>query len=182
MSDEFRILIEPMTSAGEAQAGRYWIQVLESPAGTTSPVGSTLDVRDREFQAELAEVRGVSPGRPALEAFGRRLFDAVFTGPVLNRWTRSRGRTEAGGRNLSLRLVIEDRELASLPWELLWDSENGEHPALAPGLGASRALRNDQGDAPQPSEGTLRVLVVVASPPNLQAIEEGEVLRLLEAF
>ena len=183
MSHEFRILIETDRSNKHPQAGTYSIRVIESPAGTTRPAMLSLNVKDREFKDELRIVQGLAPGKMALAAFGERLFNAIFTGEVLNRWNRSRKIAKDDKAGLSLRLLIEPDELAELPWELLWDPKHQDHPANAAGLGISRGLTTDEwGAPPAPTQAVIRVLVVIESPEKLPRIAEAEVSLLTQAI
>lgn len=75
---------------------------------------------------------GLSEG--AAKAFGEKLFDTVFSGRVRDCWRESLGHEERGLR-LRLRFT-EAPELASLPWEYLYDA----HQATFPGLLAATPI------------------------------------------
>ncbi len=154
--------------------GVFPVQVFSSPAGPATGE-LILDITARDFQDELIQAQSVDPNLQVRKAFGGRLFEALFTGKVRDKWMKSRGRIEAGEADgLRLRLWINAPELAVLPWELLWDEQNNNFLATSADLVVSRYL-----PVPEPPtlfiQGPLRILVVVESPPGVPAIDPEEV-------
>src|SRR5262245_14129111 len=102
--------------------GRYVIDA-HTPAG---PATSTLalDLNDPETKRLLNIVLDDGPDLDNRQAFGERLFKALFHDEVHAYWQQVRGRQDATPKCvLRLRLWIEPPEIAVLPWELLWDHE-----------------------------------------------------------
>lgn len=156
------------------------LRVATSLAGSANGV-LELELENQTFQNELSVVRSEGPDLPSRQAFGRKLFDALFRDKVRDAWMTSRGRLAAGEADgLRLRLAIDDAQAAALPWELLHEAGAG-FLATAANVALSRYL-----PVPEPPAFTirdkLRVLVVVESPSNLSAIQEPEVDNLRAAL
>jgi hypothetical protein len=161
--------------------GIFPVQVFSSPAG---PARSelVLNVTSADLLTELVQVQGVDPNLQVRKAFGKRLFEALFTGEVRDAWMVSQGRIKAGEADgLRLRLWINVPELAVLPWELLWEEQSNNFLATSADLVVSRYL-----PVPEPPvwliQGPLRILVVVESPPGVPAIDPEEVDHLTQAL
>jgi hypothetical protein len=171
---DFEIWVGAAASAG----GGWPVQVFTSPAGPATG-RLTLDLAAEELQTVLTQVRSIDPDLELRKVFGRRLFDALFAGKILEVWQASRGRVDGGEADgLRLRLWIEDPALAALPWELLW---SGQFLATDARLVVSRYL-----PVREPARFTLparlKVLLVVERPAALPAISQAEVDRLTAAL
>jgi hypothetical protein len=130
-------------------------------------------------QARTPE-EGDRPKRRA-EAFGRGLFEALFTDDLLACFRTSRAKLPRGSRlRLRLRLPID---LAMLPWELLWDPLHEQFLALAPDITLIRHPATSNHVDLQPIEESLRVVVVLASPSRLPPIDpDRELSAITSAF
>jgi hypothetical protein len=151
-----------------------------SPAG---PAEGTLalDLKSQDFQNLLSIVHDAGADLASRQAFGERLFAALFRDKVRDAWMASRGRLDGGEADgLRIRLWINAAQVAALPWELLYETDRG-FMATAANLALSRYL-----PVPEPPaitvEKALRILVVVESPSNLTQIDPKEVDRLEEAL
>ena len=156
------------------------VHVTVSPAGPASGI-MELDVTDQGFQHELSVVRDMGPDLPSRQAFGQRLFEALFRNRVRDAWMTSRGRVDAGEADgLRLRLWIDDPQLAALPWELMHEDGKG-FLATAANLALSRFL-----PVPEPPafaiQEKMRILVIVESPSNLPPIQPREIAKLKNAL
>lgn len=92
--------------------------------------------------------------------FGSRLFDTVFQGKVRENLSSSLG---VGGNNpLRLRLCFEDAayELASLPWEYLYDTLHDGFLGLSTETPIIRYLEIPQSIKPLTLESPLEILIV----------------------
>ena len=128
--------------------------------------------------ASSAVVRRAGPRseRP-VEDLGRRLFDALMVDRVRDLLRSSRETAAARGTRLRLVLRALPDELAALPWELLYDEDEGEHVCLTtPLVRSQRALDR----RPSAVEPTLRVLGMVVSPRDQPALEVDDEQRHLE--
>lgn len=178
---DFEIWIDaPAAPPSAGSPPVYPVQVTTSLAGSAS--GSLeLDLANQGFQNELSVVRDMGPDLPGRQAFGHKLFEALFRNQVRDAWMTSRGRLAAGEADgLRLRLWINDPLVALLPWELMHEEGKG-FLATAANLALSRYM-----PVPEPPAFTmrekLRVLVVVESPSNLTLIEDEEVDTLRDAL
>lgn len=198
--DDFVLQIEP------GPEGSFEVRVLQSPAGEgRAPLrldfeDAVLDglVGDLTHQAdqhrdagpvtrEIVRRHGAPRSNPR-EA-GAALFRSVFSGQVGSLFDRSLGGLSAAqdrGLRIKLKLQSDDprvAHLAALPWELLRRGETDDFLGLDRRTPLVRYL-----DVPRPRPliplpPVLRVLVVVASPDNLDPLELGDELhRLVTAW
>jgi len=109
---------------------------------------------------------------PAKE-MGKVLFTALFQGSLLAHYTHSLWMAERSGKDLRVRLVIEEPELALLPWEFLYDVTRQDFVVLS---ASSPLVRQRQQTAPpqvlEPVPPPLRVLVVTADSPGDPGTQE----------
>lgn len=120
------------------------------------------------FAALADEKARISP--EAIQELGKALHNAVFISPIATAFGRAKGSIGAG-KGLRLQLQIEPPELASLPWEAMYDgrsflSARSDSPLVRALPGATiQAIRRLQ------VRGALRILFVGASPQGLPALE-----------
>ena len=130
--------------------GAYTTAVQESPAGQTpaAPMMCDLDA----LSEPAADAEGGT-----LADLGRALWRSAF-GPrtVAERWRGSLAATSGRG-GLRLRLIIEAPELASLPWELLYDETLGRFVALDGITPVVRFIRLPFAAAAWPQDRPLRL-------------------------
>jgi len=100
----------------------------------------------------------------SVEDFGKALFDMMLGGEVRDLYRRSRERARDEGRGLRLRLRVEAPELASLPWEYMYDEGEGDFVCLSAETPVIRYMALAQPPPPLTIEPPIRVLGMVASP------------------
>ena len=178
----FDVWIRKAQAAAAAAVPAAEVFVSSSAAGTAHELLSDkLD--DPGFRQELTQASGVATSRQLREKVGRTLFDTIFTGEVRTKWDQSWGRVNGGAADgLSLSLLIEDPDLALLPWELLNDPDNGFLAATA-SAGVSRYLRVQEPPL-MVQQKPLRILIIVESPKGngLPPISEEEVGLLTQVL
>ncbi|CAN5281085.1 hypothetical protein BH18ACT4_BH18ACT4_04090 [soil metagenome] len=157
--------------------------VLDSPAGEATAVMTfpfdTLALENRLQAVQLALIsRGATRRRmvPAHEqdvrSFGAALYDALFAGEIGSLFDRSRAEALREGKGLRLRLRFGDAaELASLPWEFLFDSRRDEYVCLSSATPIVRYLELGERQEPLAVAPPLRILAMVASPRDLPALD-----------
>jgi hypothetical protein len=129
---------------------------------------------------DLAGSAGAPSAGLDLEAVGRTLFAALFTGEVGDLYSAAWSAAQQAGHGLRIRLHLRPRNpelawLTKIPWEILFDERAGGFPCLNPLNPLVRHL-----DLPRPVERVplqfpLRVLVVAANPAGLSTLDlKGE--------
>ena len=126
----------------------YRISVTKSPVGPRPPIEidpAGLDGGSPQNSGESTElsrdVRRRPRDREDLQQLGERLFIAVFVDAIKAAFRTSVERTT--NRDVGLRVCLQLNrapELATLPWEALWDPEGGVFLADQPNLSVVRTL------------------------------------------
>ncbi len=142
-----------------------------------------LRVQNALLRAAAPRRQVLSPEDQAVQEFGRRLFETVLAGEVLRLYDASGALADRQRRGLRVRLQVLAPELATLPWEFLYDPRQGEYLCFLPNRPVIRYL-----DLPQPPQAVsvelpLLVLAMVASPSNLDPLNvDYERKRLIDAL
>ena len=189
--DDFVIQIGPDIGDG------YSVNVVKSPAGegagklrlpfngselgvvlqglgrsvTRSHAGPAAEDRHLAIEADWEEERF------APREVGAALFRSLFTGKVRSLYDQSVGSTAAApGRGLRIQLKLnpEHPDLArlySLPWELLYRPDTQDFLSLSRMSPVVRYLDVSRPTSPLPLPSPLRILVVIASPKGLPALD-----------
>jgi hypothetical protein len=166
---------------------RLCARVLESPQGDCPFIDVKwpfdADTENRlltDIYGELEQRHGHSTQANALQDFGGRLFEAVFSGDIEHLFRSSLATSMREGKGLRIRLRLpEDSELHMQPWEFLFDTESREFLAVSEHTPLVRYLPVAQAISPITVEGPLRVLVALSSPtdhPRLDLAREWEIL------
>ncbi len=153
---DFELRIMPGTGR------EYPVSVLQSPAGETSATMhfpfDTLALQNQLQGIEIAVLRSGGTRRDVVfeehigvSDFGRKLFEGLMTDTVRETFRRSRDRARASGKGLRLRLRIEAPELASLPWEYLYDPAEADYVCLSTDTPLVRYLEFDRPPRRSPS-------------------------------
>ncbi len=159
------LIIEP-TDYGYVSRVRY------SPFGPAS-APFNFSITRRELHSLLtslhAAVRNNEDGRghllDELKTWGHRLFDAVFNDEVLTCYRESKKLADEAGHDFRVQLdLTEMPELATLPWEYMYDSFRQEFVSIAAGTVFTRYSGMMQRVLPPERDGALRALVVIPSP------------------
>jgi hypothetical protein len=143
--------------------GGYRTRVLASPVGEWGNADFALPFTDADLENFVLKVRlsimGVrrkvrrieSQDRRLIEDFGGQLFQAMFSGPLRECLDQSRLVAESKGAGLRIRLRLP-AELANVPWEYLYDGENGGFVGLFPDTALVRYLEMPRPVRPFPSQ------------------------------
>lgn len=158
----------------EQEGDRYAAQVLHSPTGEAKSV-FTLPFSEDRLELLVLKIGGRlrSSARrihtdemEAARELGGKLFDAVFSGGVRERFESSIdevSRSEETGLRLKLRLQ-EVAELADLPWEFLFDSTHDRFLAQSVQTSVVRYIEIPERIRPFIVNLPLNVLVMTSSP------------------
>ena len=182
-------VIELEVTAAPEQ-GQFTVRVVRSAAGAGSTAAMQLDPqtyvdsRDDLETAVLASAvtgrRILSPGEQRLRAIGQQLFDALFSGPVGEAYRASVDSASARGERLQVVLRMDVPGLAAIPWECMYDVQNGEYIGLTDPL-----IRHIPSTDVEPLTivPPLKVLVLVSSPGGLATLDvEAERRKLSQAL
>lgn len=114
--------------------------------------------------------------------FGSALFNALFTGEVHASYVASQREAFEQEKGLRLKLRIHSPELATLPWEFLYDSERAEYVCLSNRTPVVRYLDLTQSPQPLVITQPLRILGMIVDPNDLDTLDvESEKLRVERA-
>ncbi len=169
---------------GARSQDEYPIQVLRSPAGEaravmTSQVLSAGGLLLGHSVARSVSVAGSGTGASARPKVGTVLFDSLFPTPIRTCYRVSRASLPKGC-GLRIRLRIEPPELAALPWELLYDYEEGDYIGLSVETPIVRYLETEAPPKTLGVELPLRVLGMIASPSDLPRLDHEQERRRIE--
>ena len=179
---EFEIQIE------QGRDGEYPVTVVSATGQAQEMMRLPFDPQALESQIEALRV-ALSPSggvRPKTEstpeqeaqAFGQSLFDALFRGDVRVLYNASRYQAAEEGKLLRFLLRIEPQELASLPWESLYDTQHAEYVCHATPL--VRHIPVLESDQPPITTPPLRILGMVVNPGDAPPSAEEDEKRALE--
>jgi len=169
----------------EIGAGRgraYPVFVIGSPAGEAHDfMRFPFDARGLENQLlalQTALLRSgskhrkiISPEEQTVQNFGQALFDALFIGEVRSCYDVSQREAFHQDKGLRIKLCIQSPELASLPWEFLYDKRKAEYICFSSNTPIVRYLELPQPPPPIGVTLPLSILGVVASPKDLPELD-----------
>jgi len=179
---------------GRGSRKKYPVWVIRSPAGEASGTFtmpfSAGKVESIKAIIELAMLRSRERTRAALESelreiktFGGELFEALFQGPVRSCYESSFRMAISQNKGLRIKLRIEPPELASLPWEFLYDKRTHRFLSLSIRTVLVRYIETPYTAQPLLVQPPLRLLVVISSPINYPDLDvEREKRRILQAL
>ncbi|MEZ4662220.1 MAG: CHAT domain-containing protein [Caldilineaceae bacterium] len=168
----FELLIGAPAAAG------YPVTVTQSPAGEAT-AHCRLDPTDGELGDALAAVRTQNTDFAFLSQVGAFLFDELFAGEIGSLYRTSLGIVRSQGQRLRIRLRIEPPELASLPWELLFDPQEEAALALAGETALVRHVPLRLPVRPTSVEPPLRILLVIAHPSDAPTLDVAKEQQLI---
>ena len=187
---DFDLLIEPT----DATATTYRARVLYSPAGQTetSFAPPLIELELENFLLSVGRPRrGLraigSPEMVRARTVGRKLYEALFNGPVYACLLRSLDLAEEKGHGLRIRLRLASAPaLADLPWEYLYDPSLNRFLSHSVSTPVVRFLDLPRRSGPLAISPPLKVLVVIANPTDVEPLdveaEWGKVQASLSAL
>jgi hypothetical protein len=139
------------------------------PFSVTAPGGDArgtlrLPTGDAAYQALAARLAALDTDEELLQALGHQLYDALFQGQAKEALVRSQGMLKDGqGLRIKLRIAAAESEVAALPWELLYDPDQGPLALLDTPI--VRYLPQPQRVPTLRTDLPLRVLLTAAQTP-----------------
>lgn len=163
--EEFRVVL------AKEREGQYSSAVVASPVGESPDKNRfTMPFKPREIEQALSSGLHQSIQRSGLAGdtldpvkdLGARLFAALFDSRLQRMYSEALARADGANRGLRLRLVITCEELATLPWEFLFDV-SGRQDFISLFV-RSPVVRQAEAEPPrlEPFTPPLRVLFVMA--------------------
>jgi tetratricopeptide (TPR) repeat protein len=166
---------------------RYPVAVLNSPSGQARAAmnfpwdSASLEERLAELEDAVLGGGGTAAGQDT-QTFGSQLFDALLTGEVRTVYDRSRQAVAVQNEGLRLKLRVNAPELATVPWEFLYDPRAGEFLALSRLTPIVRYLELPLGEQALAVKPPLRILGLVAGPADAPPLDvQREKARLEQA-
>ncbi|MFZ4656668.1 MAG: CHAT domain-containing protein [Caldilineaceae bacterium] len=179
---------------GEGNGTEYPVTVIHAAAGGEPSITATLPVNDAVLRrlldgladvrsAQVATLRSTKPGRhlqrpsaPINERMvareiGQRLFAALITGAVRDAYTSSLVKAREQKMGLRLRLRVEAPAVTRLPWEFLYDPQEGDHVSLLRETPLTRYTALTRERDTLPVKPPLRILGMVAAPVDLATLD-----------
>ena len=86
-------------------------------------VSSELSWKKNEIQLSLQLIDSGRTNSELFKALGSQLYQALFPDKINGRFHATVANAQANQENVRLRLIFESPELASLPWEFLYDED-----------------------------------------------------------
>ncbi len=163
----------------ETAGDHYRACVVRSPAGEAATAFTLpfTPLEQENFLLRMGRPRrgvrgGSAPEVNTTRAFGLQLYNAVFSGSVQDAFVRSLDRVQSQGDGLRLRLRLNNvPALVDLPWEYLYDPTMGRFLAHSTETPIIRYLDLPQQITPLLVRPPLNVLVVIAAPHDVEALD-----------
>lgn len=179
---------------GPRNGNTYQVSVLHSPAGEAHdhfqlPFRKEALV-EQLYALQTAVIPPTNSARQPITArqqtiqhFGQALFDALMVREIRSLYDTSRQLASVRGKGLRLKLHIQAPELASIPWEYLYDARQGSYLSLSRYTSVVRYLDLQQPIQRLTAHFPLRILVMLVSPTDRDPLDlEGEKRRLHAAL
>lgn len=143
--------------------GNYTVEARGPREIQVSPVPFVYNETEGLREA-LGKIRsGYAPSRRAMKGIGGLLYDALFPRSVYRAWARSQAQLAEGG-TLRLKLNVRPPELSRLPWEMLYDADEGYFLAVRLSYAIVRTIESGIPVASTLARHPLRVLYLQANP------------------
>jgi hypothetical protein len=167
---------------GQGSFPEYPLRVLHSPAGESQGTlrlpfdQAGLDQKLQELQIALlrsaiSHRQALSQSEQIAQSFGGQLFEALFQEEIRIQYEESLHTAYRQGKGLRLKLHIQPPELATLPWEFLYDQNQSEFVCLMRESPLVRYIDLPQRVSPLEIMPPLAILCMVSSPDDLPALD-----------
>jgi formylglycine-generating enzyme required for sulfatase activity len=175
---------------GLGQGREYPLAVIRSPGGEARQrmvfPFDELTLRDRLKDLEIALLRSsgnrrqiINPHERTVQEFGQKLFDALISDEIRSRYDVSQREAAQRGLGMRIKLRIQPPELASLPWEFLYDQRQAEYVCLSRQTPLVRYIELPKVIQPLSISSPLQILGLTASPAGLAGLDiENEKQRV----
>lgn len=162
--DSFEILI------GKKNPQGYPVTIIQSPAGDASGF-FLLEMDDIDLVNALSSVENGETSEELLNGLGRFLFDALFTQEIAKIFSSSLSMVRSQGRRLRLHLRLEAPELATLPWEFLYNAAEDSFIPTSSETAVARYIPIGIPARAITIQLPLRILVVISNPSDVPPLD-----------
>lgn len=173
----------------------YPVSLIHSPAGEVHETmqfpfdDMALDNALKDIQIAILQSGGnakrqfLSQEEQTVKDFGQKLFETLIKGELRGCFNVSLHDAAKQGKGLRLKLRINPPELAALPWEFLYDPQQGDYVTLSSNTPIVRYLELPQSIKPLSVDPPLRILGMIVSPHDLPSLDVAiEKQRVEEAI
>lgn len=188
---------------GTGNGKEYPVSVIHAPVGGEPSITSVIEVNDKALRQQLDDLvsvrsvhvatrrsANVTRHLPTLSSqinesltarqIGQHLFETLITDAVRDSYASSLVKAREQGVGLRLRLRIEAPEVAVLPWEFLYDPQEGDHVCLLRETPLTRYTALSRDRDVLPIKLPLRILGMVTSPSDLVQLDVTQEQRRIE--
>lgn len=152
----------------------HTVSVIHTPAGEARAT-MQFGLTEAELRAQLQQLEQAldankemtKSDEEAVTAFGQMLFESLMRDEFRSLYDRSQLISEQQGKGLRLKLRIPSPQLASMPWELLYDRRIGDYVSLSRNTSIVRYIELPRAVKSIEVAPPLHILGVVSSPKNL---------------
>jgi len=127
----------------------------------------TLSIDLEAIQADLKLILDRGTDLPFMREFGQKLLESIMVGGIQRCFDSAYGQITGGNRGLRIRLCIDPPELASLPWEFLYEKEYNRWLATSSSIALSRYVDDSPPDGELSVQLPLNILLVQSDPTDL---------------
>lgn len=163
-------------------SGRQYPVAVRSPAGeaqgTIQFPFDELALENRLLNLQNALLRSggerrqfLSTEQETVQKFGQALFNTIITDEVRICYEKSTDIVRQKGKGLRLQLRIQSPEMATLPWEFMYDPNHATYLALSPQTPIVRYINLPQTIEPLIVDPPLRLLGMIANPQQVQQLD-----------
>lgn len=180
---DFELLIDSKHEAG------YPVSVIRSPAGELDHdslmcfpfTSAELEKFVKDLPSNV--IQPSVPYAATIQSFGRRLFDALLAGKLGALYRKSQIEAKEQHKGLRLKLRIRPPELAALPWEFLFDTQQGDYVCFSRYTPIVRYIEVERPVRTLAVRPPLRILGMAANPRRMFQIDvEAEKRQLADAL
>lgn len=174
------------------ETGKEYQIIVINSSGEQAQASMHFPFEEEEIEAYLSDLRFVllsSNSRPrnilsereqAVKAFGQRLFETLIVGEIKDLYVKSQEEVaRVSDTYLKLRLYIEEKELGSLPWEFLYDSQKNEYICLTDNTSLVRYVAFPEPIQPLTLKPPLQILGMIANPNDQDPIDREHEMSIV---
>lgn len=158
----------------------YSLAVIQSPVGDVHAF-CRLDPKASPLPEMLSALENGQANEATLQQLGDLLFHALFTGDLASAYHASLSKVRGQNKQLRVRLIIEPPELATLPWEFLYDAQEDAFLSISSETAIVRYVPIPLPVHPTTVTPPFRLLVAAAAPHNVQALDATHELSIVQA-